>query len=215
MSYTIPKIKVGGPAEEALIPPPRPVASPMARTPVRETEPPTNRSRFSNGRHEFKNLDDWQGDEEGEDRLRIPLEKLPDDFDYQWVTNTIFGQPMTQHRARFERNGWEAVHNDDFDGAIDGMFCRHGSSEEVLVDAAVLMCRPLVWSMRAKQMEFKRARERIEIKQRQLGLGDLSDKINSGKGMDSRHKSALAVNRIQKHAPERIRRPEGFGSIED
>ena len=140
--------------------------------------------------------------EDTPDRLRIPHEMWPEGMSLQWVTDSVLGQSMGQHRSLFERTGWTPVHQSDFDGVFDGMFMQRGVEGEIKYEGLVLMARPMEITLKAKREEARRAREQIEIKERALRGGDIPNV-----SLDSQHKSALQTNKIGK-SYERISVPE-------
>lgn len=139
------------------------------------------------------NWEEYDGADESEDRLHISADLFPPGFDFQWVTDSVYGQSMPQHRAQFERKGWTPVHQEDFDGVFDGKFMPKGQDGEINVDGLVLMARPLEYSIRSRAADLRRAQEAVQIKQQQIMGGDLP-----GVTLDSRHKSATSTNRINK-----------------
>jgi hypothetical protein len=96
--------------------------------------------------YKMKAAPNWEGiDAEAEDtpdRLRIPPHMIPEGMSLQWVTNTVLGQPVQQHRAQFEKKGWTPVHQEDFDARFDGMFMQKGADGEINYEGLVLMARP-------------------------------------------------------------------------
>ena len=140
--------------------------------------------------------------EETPDRLRIPHEMWPEGMSLQWVTDSVLGQSMGQHRSTFERTGWTPVHQSDFDSRFDGMFMPRGKEGEILYEGLVLMARPMEITLKAKREEARRAREQIEIKERALRGGDIPNV-----SLDAQHKTALQTNKIGK-SYERISVPE-------
>lgn len=139
--------------------------------------------------------------EETPDRLRIDPELVPEGMSLQWVTETVYGQPVPQRRAAFEKRGWTPVHQSDFDGVFDGMFMPRGAEGEIKMDGVVLMVRPAELTRKAKAMDRRNAEEKIRIKEAALRGGDL------GTTLDSRDPSALGFNKIGK-TMERIEIPE-------
>lgn len=140
------------------------------------------------------NWDDFVPEPDNEaGQLHIPRDMFPPGFDFQWVTDTVYGQSMPQHRAKFERGGWAPVYQDDFDGTFDGKFMPKGAQGEITVDGLVLMARPLRFSIAAKKRDLAAAREAVMIKQQQLTGGDMP-----GVSLDSKHATALRSNRIVK-----------------
>lgn len=139
------------------------------------------------------NWENYSPGEESEDRLHIPRDLFPPGFDFQWVTDSVYGQAQPQHRAQFERKGWTQVHQEDFDGRFDGMFMPKGAQGEITVDGLVLMARPLELTIKSRKEDLRRAQEAMSIKQRQLTGGDLP-----GVTLDSRHATAVGSNRINR-----------------
>lgn len=147
------------------------------------------------------NWENYSADENGEDRLHIGADLFPPDFDFQWVTDSVYGQPQPQHRAQFERKGWTPVSQEDFDGIFDGKFMPKGAQGEINVDGLVLMARPMKFTILARKRDQQRAEEAVRIKQQQLTGGDLP-----GVTLDAKHVSAVRTNRINKTI-ERIEIP--------
>ncbi len=160
-------------------------------------------------RLKMKAAPNWEGidpvGDDSPDRLRIEPSLIPEGAALMWVTNTVYGQDMSRHRARFEQRGWTPVHQEDFDGRFDGMFMPKGAVGEINVDGLVLMARPKELSDRAAAADVRRAREVVHIKEQQFRQGDLP-----GVSLDTQHPSALGANRINK-SYERIEIPTGSG----
>lgn len=139
--------------------------------------------------------------EESPDRLRISPDLIPEGMSAQWVTTSVYGQELPQHRADFERKGWTPVHQEDFDGIFDGMFMPKGAPGEIMVEGMVLMMRPKEFTQKAQRNELRKAREQVSIKEQALRGGDLPVSL------DPRHSTAINTNRITK-TMERITIPE-------
>ena len=139
--------------------------------------------------------------EESPDRLRIDPALIPEGFALQWVTDSVYGQSMSQHRSKFERKGWTPVHQEDFDGAFDGLFMPKGASGEIMNEGLVLMARPKEFNDKAKRMDHRRAIEQVHIKEQALRGGDIPISL------DARHATALQTNKIGK-SYERLPIPE-------
>lgn len=135
------------------------------------------------------------------DRLRIDPSLIPDGMSAQWVTTTVIGQPVPQHRAEFERKGWTPVHQSDFDGQFDGMFMPRGQEGEINHEGLVLMVRPKEMTRKAELSNKQKAYDQVRIKEQALTGGDL------GVTLDSRHQSAIGSNKINKSI-ERIEIPQ-------
>ncbi len=158
-------------------------------------------------KHKMKakpNWDDMIPAEEADtaDRLHIPREMIPEGMDLQWVTDSVYGKEMSQHRSGFEKRGWTPVHQSDFDGVFDGMFLPKGVDGEIKVDGLVLMARPLEISLQAKKLDKRRAREQVEIKEAAWKAGDLPNVT-----LDSRNRAATSKNVINKSL-ERLEIPQ-------
>lgn len=135
------------------------------------------------------------------DRLRIDPSLVPPGMSLQWVTDSVYGQPVPQHRAEFEKRGWTPVHQEDFDNVYDGLFMPKGMAGEIRVEGMVLMARPEELTKRAKALDRRRANEVVRIKEQALRGGDINTSL------DSQHPSALQTNRINR-SMERIEIPK-------
>lgn len=155
-------------------------------------------------RHKMKarpNWDDYVAEEAPENELHIPADSFPDDMDLQWVAISCLGEPLNDQRSMYEQKGWTPIHQSDFDGLYDGRWMRKGEEGEITYKGLVLMARPLKYSKRAKELEFKKAREQVMVKEAALKGGDLPTSL------DSQHPSALRSNIINKTI-ERIEVPK-------
>lgn len=135
------------------------------------------------------------------DRLSIDPALVPDGMSFQWVTSTVFGQDMAQHRSRFEARGWTPVHQEDFDGQLNGLFMPKNAPGEITVDGLVLMARPKQMTDRAHHSNKVKALQQVAIKEQALRGGDLNIPL------DTQHPSALNANRVNK-TMERIVVPD-------
>lgn len=135
------------------------------------------------------------------DRLHINPNLVPAGMALQWVTDSIYGKPMPQHRAGFEKKGWTPCHQDDFDGQLDGLFMPKGADGEIKMESMTLMARPIELNIAAKKRERRAAMEQVSIKEQALRGGDLPVSL------DSQHATALGSNKINK-SYERISIPE-------
>jgi hypothetical protein len=126
------------------------------------------------------------------DKLHIPPSMVPEGMSFQWVTESVLGQPFAQHRAGFEKKGWTPVHQDDFDGQLDGMFMPKGAEGEIKMTGMVLMARPSEMTERAKRADKRAAMEQVQIKEQAWRHGDI------GTTLDSRDQSAVGFNHIRK-----------------
>lgn len=148
----------------------------------------------------WEDLDDNVADD-SPDRLRVDPSLVPAGMSLQWVTDSVYGQPVPQHRAEFEKRGWTPIHQEDFDRVFDGMFMPKGAEGEIKVDGMVLMARPEELTQRARAADKRKAQEVIRIKEQALRGGDINTSL------DSQHPTALQTNRINR-SMERIEIPK-------
>jgi hypothetical protein len=153
-------------------------------------------------RANWDDVDPADFDDQPGNRQAIPKHLMPDGMDFQWVTDTVYGQTFAEHRAGFEKRGWTPVHPEDFDGQFDGMFLPKGHQGEIRMEGQVLMARPLHLSQRAKQRDRRAALEQVAIKEAALRGGDIE-----GISLDTQHQTALRSNKINR-SYERIAIPE-------
>lgn len=178
--------------------PPRSADSPFANMPppMAATSPAPKRAPegdpLKKPRHVLRPIEEYEEYEE-ESHLRIPQSEWPDGFALQWVTISVWNQPQPQNRSRFERQGWVSVHQDDFDGKFRGRFMPASYEGEITYDGLVLMARSRAWSEKARKLDEGRARQRVQIKEQQLRMGDLG-----GVTLDAGHRSAVASNIVNR-----------------
>lgn len=155
-----------------------------------ERREPTSTSFKMRAKPNWEDLD--VSSDDTPDRLRIRAGIIPEGLSAQWVTDSVYGQSMAQHRAEFERKGWTPVHQEDFDGSLDGLFMPKGNAGEIKVEGLVLMVRPKEMTARANLEDKRKAVEQVMIKEQAMRGGDIPISL------DSRHPSALSANKITK-----------------
>lgn len=180
---------------------------PTKRRPGRPRNPVSTEPEKVPPKHKMKAKPNWEDipedmSEDTPDRLRVDRALIPEGMDLQWVTTTVYGQPVPQRRADFEKRGWTPVHQEDFDGQFDGMWMPKGAPGEITVDGLVLMARPLELTRRAKIRDKREADSRVHIKEAALMSGDIP-----GVTLDAQARSAVQSNRINKSF-ERIEIPK-------
>jgi hypothetical protein len=143
-------------------------------------------------RHILRPVEEYIEYEE-ESQLRIPRDEWPQHFALKWVTESVWGQPFPQVRARSEKAGWVPVHQEDFEGRYRGRFMPASYEGEIKLDGLVLMARPQTWSDKALQNDIRRAHQRVMIKEQQLRSGDLT-----GVTLSPQHPTALRTNVIER-----------------
>ncbi len=183
-----------------------PIATPKRRgrppkirqEPVIEREPTRTKNFKMRARPNWETVDPNAMD--SPDRLKIDPSLIPEGMSAQWVTDSVLGQGVPQHRADFERKGWTPVHQDDFDGQFDGMFMPKGKNGEINVEGLVLMMRPKEMTDKAELQNRRQAYNQVAIKEQALRGGDIPVTL------DAQHESARRTNRINK-TMERIEIP--------
>jgi hypothetical protein len=135
--------------------------------------------------------------EEESDMLHIPPEIVPDGMRYNWKTYSVLGQVQSRRFGRYQTTGWEPVPA----SRHPGLFTPKGADGFIEYDGLVLMEKPEELCRLTEAREFQKARAQVSAKEQQLRGGDV------GTTLDSRHKSALASNKISK-TYERIDVPE-------
>lgn len=144
-------------------------------------------------RHVLRPAEDYVELDE-ELKLHIPASLIPEGFDLQWVTDSVWGRPEKQHRARFERQGWLSVLADDEIGSrLKGLFVGANEEGEIIMDGLVLMARPMAFTLRSRQLERKRAVERVQVKEHQLRTGNLN-----GITLETDHPTVLNSNVVRR-----------------
>ncbi len=136
--------------------------------------------------------------EEESDMLFIPPEIVPDGMRYNWKTFSVLGQPQARRFGRYQTTGWEPVPA----SRHPGLFTPKDYVGHIEYDGLVLMEKPEELCKITEAREFKKAREQVQTKEQQLRGGHLE-----GVSLDTKHRSALNTNRINKSF-ERIDVPE-------
>lgn len=109
----------------------------------------------------------------GIDRLHIPRDMFPEGIDFQWVADSVLGQPATHERMAYEVNAWEPVLPDMFDGRFDGVFMPKGHKGEINVGGLVLMWRPLELTLEARAEENAAARMVMRTEEAKMRGGQI------------------------------------------
>ena len=126
--------------------------------------------------------------EEEDNMLHIPPELVPDGMRYNWKTLSVFGAQQSRRYGRYQATGWEPVPA----SRHPGLFTPKGYEGEIEYDGLILMEKPEELCRQTEAREYKKAREQVQAKEQQLRGGDV------GTTLDSRHKTALQSNKINK-----------------
>lgn len=136
------------------------------------------------------------GDED--DRFKIDRSQIPDGMDYLWIAVSVFGQPNTSRIARFHQKGWRPVPA----SRHEGVFTPRGFDGPIELDGLMLHERPLLYTIKAREHEQRKARMQMQTKESQLMGGDIP-----GITLDSKHQSVVRTNQIRSNF-ERVTVPE-------
>jgi hypothetical protein len=130
----------------------------------------------------------------GDLRLHIPKSRWPDQFDLQWITTSVFGQPTNTHRARHEKMGWEACLLGDFEGALD----EYGTGVPGAIEheGMTLYARPATWSAKARERDLARAVGAVQIKENQIRGGEAASEGGVSAGFSTDHPSLKGINKV-------------------
>ncbi len=141
---------------------------------------------------------------DGVDRLKIPDEIIEalrrDGVALQWITRSVRGMETPQEVSKFTRGGWTPVHQEDFDGILNGIFMPKGHADVIGVDDCMLVARPAEIDAKARMAAHREARRPMQVVEEQLGRG-----IPNVTGSD--HPTATRGNTIKKSF-ERIEIPD-------
>src|SRR6267142_6935206 len=126
----------------------RPRKNPVVERDVKHEAKPSLKMR---AKPNWETIDPSASD--SSDKLHVPPHMFPPGMALQWVTESVLGQPFPQHRSGFEKKGWTPVHQEDFDGQLNGMFMPKGADGEIKMTGMVLMARPKEMNVKAKRQE--------------------------------------------------------------
>ena len=100
--------------------------------------------------------------DEGTDEFAPP--RAPDGWSYEWKRKTILGQEDPAYQVHLARMGWEPVPTVRHPDMMPGM----GAYPVIERKGMVLMQRPTVISDEAREIELRRARQQVKVKEQQL-----------------------------------------------
>lgn len=97
---------------------------------------------------------------------------IPDGWDYQWVAYAVYGQDQTAAMVGYQENGWTPVPADRH----PGMFMPPGYKGNITRDGQMLMERPMMLTMEARDEERRKALSQSSDARRQFGIRGAPDK---------------------------------------
>lgn len=151
----------------------------MTRDDVRAA---ADRAEQPKQRFKMKAAPNWESEDfvgvgmDGSDRMHIPEDTIlalaQDGWALQWGTHAIRGQPAPQELAKMTKGGWTPVHQEDFEGMMDGLFMPKGKNDTpIIVDDAILLARPIQIQQKAERVRRREANLPLQIAEEQIGQG--------------------------------------------
>lgn len=104
--------------------------------------------------------------DEGPDELSLDGIAVPSDWTYEWKRRSVYGKEDPAYDSRLARTGWEEVPAERHPSMMP-----KGHRGGITREGLVLMERPRVITERVKQIELKRARGAVQLKEQQLNEG--------------------------------------------
>lgn len=102
------------------------------------------------------------GMDDGTDEFAAP--EAPEGWTYEWKRKTVLGQEDPAYQVALARMGWEAVPTVRHPEMMPGQ----GNYPTIERKGMVLMQRPAVISEEARQVELRKARQQVRVKEQQL-----------------------------------------------
>jgi len=129
------------------------------RPPVREESPSERAARRA------EEIRGHLGDmDEGTDEFYISKDMIPDGWTYEWKRRSILNQEDPAYAVQLAREGWEAVPAKRHPQMMPG-----NSTHDVIErKGMVLMERPSEITEEARNIEIRRARQQVRIRESQL-----------------------------------------------
>jgi len=102
--------------------------------------------------------------DEGTDEFYVPASAIPDGWTYEWKRITVMGQEDPAYQVQIAQKGWEAV-----PASRHPEMMPHGwSGNTIDRKGQRLFERPREITDEARQIEMRRARSQVRIKEQQL-----------------------------------------------
>ena len=104
------------------------------------------------------------GLDEGPDDFKFDRSIIPDGWDYEWKTLTVYGAENPAYQVALARTGWEPV-----PASRHPEFMPAGSTEKTIIrKGQILMERPLELTEESRRIELRKARAQVRQKEEQL-----------------------------------------------
>lgn len=131
----------------------------MRQPPVKENDPRSlAAARAAEIRGHIGNMD------EGTDEFYVSPDVIPDGWTYEWKRHTIYNQEDPAYQVQLKRMGWEPVplsrHPEMMPGSWQGKVIER--------KGCILMERPAEITQEMRNIELRRARQQVRVKEEQL-----------------------------------------------
>lgn len=108
---------------------------------------------------------DTLGDmDEGTDEFYVDRTSIPDGWEYEWKRLEVLGKEDPAYQVSLARKGWDPVPADRH----PEMMPKEAKDKIVTRKGMILMERPKELSDEAREIEKKRARDQVRVKEKQL-----------------------------------------------
>lgn len=102
--------------------------------------------------------------DEGTDEFYIDPASVPDGWTYEWKRKTVLGQEDPAYQVHLARTGWEPVPT----SAHPEMMPGQGHFPNVERKGMALMMRPASITDEVRDIEYRKARQQVRVKEQQL-----------------------------------------------
>lgn len=99
------------------------------------------------------------------DRFKIDAHLIPEGWTYEWKRRTLLGQEDPAYQVELARQGWEPVPA----SRLPMLMPQGWTGETIERDGMILMERPSELTEEARDVELRRARSQVRVKEQQLG----------------------------------------------
>lgn len=100
---------------------------------------------------------------------------IPDGWDYQWVTHSVYNMPDTGHQVMMAENGWTAVPAERH----AGYFMPPDYKGPIIRDGLMLMERPMSLTLEARAEDREKANLQKHGARKQFGIQGLSQSFSA------------------------------------
>jgi len=137
----------------------QPIERPAMRTEMRERDPRAEAERrAAEIMGHIGNLD------EGTDDFYVDPAKIPDGWSYEWKRRSVYGMEDPAYMVQLARTGWTEVPANRH----PEMMPKAGSFVTIERKGQILMERPKVITDQIKDVNNRRARDQVRVKEQQL-----------------------------------------------